>query len=485
MTAATIPLVPIVIGPEGRGRGYAVLASGGAVAPGSWSVDLPMLLLEWAKLGAEEPFAACLPLDGDAVVVCRGRYFRQLEIGPVAYLHAVHLDAAQLEAIGWQTEAVLEAIPVPAAEDTAFAQMELSVTTDPQTQRGADPLGATWADSYVAADLRYALDDLLIWGLRGIAPAHLRRRVLGWSTSAALPPRGSLNPRRQCQLFVARGQPPGDYADLRQAQAGPDGKVVGERIKDPPAYLAWEAFHRLGSLDGALAGTGWRADYSSDTATEMTARLARIAASHLSASAMLALLRELLASEDADQNAAARQVLPRYLELAGSNSEVAEPLAAFLETARPNEREFVPQFVAALAAKPLPNLDPPLLARVLPACSELAGSGAGPDVLEDVAKIAVHAAQVTERGNKVIDMLVRLLETWPLESRNMLDELAEPRFLAVLAEHGGRPMVEQATQGLLAKPRELLDRASLNRDSSVRALRALLGAYYRLKASHG
>lgn len=487
-----VRLPTLVVGPENNGRGYRLLASSPDVPDGNWIIDLPMMLLEWAKLERTEPFVACLPVDSatvpGGVVVVRARFFRRLPIGPVAYLHAACLTAEQCEAIGWQTEQVVGRIPDP-DESTAFAGAPLDIAIAPAPSRPWPRLDLAWTSRMVSVEPPIGLEEVLVRALASVDPPEQRQKVLSWATTAELPARGGLNPLRQCRLIVARDGSAPAVVGFLPYRIHADGTSEGEPAPVPPPRRAWEDFRHLLSADPALDANApelrWRAAFSDETPRAVVAELLRAAAGLFPSDAMITLLAVLTHHEDPAFREAGQSVLGQYAGAAAARGLLARPLVKLLQW--PDRDAQVIALLPHVDDAVLEQLSGAEFGQLLFTCvrhSEKTGVAALGDLAPRIAHFAVVYARRCETETLAIDPLLAIVHLLHAESRDELGSMLTARFLEA-ARAAGRTAVAQFTRLLAGPVRAQFARGPRTRGDAIRILGAMTGAIKQLEANHG
>lgn len=259
MLEASIQIATAVIGPQSGGRGYRVLARGGAVeiSPSADGriTEFALALAGWAD--EREPSAAALiPLDedGGGWMLLRAAYLGAMPTGTVAFANCLILDSRCMHAIGGHAENLLPFIPLPdGSRDFAEEPTIVSLAPSPPAPRHDwTGLGLEWRDRIVVVPAAADVEPTLRSILGDITPIGPDSRILGWSTTALLPSAGGFSAPRAFQLIVvnaAQGRPQGLPHLVATATQG---RFEGERVELSPPALAWERFRSLGAGDAAL-----------------------------------------------------------------------------------------------------------------------------------------------------------------------------------------------------------------------------------------
>lgn len=419
-----------VIGPENNGRGYSLLAGSGQMPPGSWIVDLPMLLLEWGKLQRPEGFAFCFPLDGGGALVGRGQFLRMLSLGPQAYIHLVHCNAAQLADLAFRTERVVAAIPWPDGS-TAFGEhpLDLPEAEDPVPDMAWDGLNLAWGSRFLTVEAGIDLDQTLAGALASIAPPSQRQRVAGWMTTSELPVRGSLDPMQACQLVISRDACPPWANWLHPGTVRADRTFAGEPVYPPPAWRIWQAFATLlGAEPDAQAASealAWRPALERQEPHLIAMEQARVASGHMRPAAMLRVLDRMLDHDERDLRIAGWQVLDEYLAALATRNRADGPVLDLIRSGR----------AAGHATRMLRHLDSTAVARLddddlamlaetaSPAAAQIADTPEGSALLSAIlGELAARCrANALAPSSRLVSSLLSLIADWPADTlrRNM------------------------------------------------------------------
>ena len=477
-----------VLGPESGGRGYRILASSSGQVSGSWTIDLPMVLLNWGQLEREESFAAQLPLEDGGALVCRGKFFRRVALGPVAWLHAVHLAPELLEETFERTEQLLALIPEP-DETLAFADAPLELASLPPPRRALwAGLNLAWTDRAIAVDPSVDLEAVLGAALASVDPPEQRRRVSGWATTAELPARGAISPLRQCRLIVARPGIELAEAGFLPASVNADGVPETPEGGEPPiGRHVWERLHAILRDGPAFAPAAdseqlaWRYVMSEQAPDKLVGRLLRNATKLLAPTSMATLLGKLAHLEDDALREPALEVLDQYFALLAETGHAAAPAAALL--AEGDAGEFAQIVLPRLddnALKALPGDDFASLVQVTIGIVRDRLGTAPAVVVDALARIAGELAYRCENQRYPVDPLLEIVHFWPDESTGKLRGLLTRKLLGRIAD-GGRSTLAGVTRKLL--PARHLEAAA--RDQRVAALLLHFVALRRLELAHG
>lgn len=278
-TAGNIPLhLPTFrIGPENMGRGYSLLAISPDLDTGAWRADLAMLMLNWAKKREQNAFSACLDLGDGTALVLRARYFRDTNIGVIAFANGAFCSKEALLALGQRTELVLEAIP-PVEEQQEFGANAIALTYRPLDRAIKDsadawaPFGMGWQPTFLKIPPDIASDEVIAQALASIRPQQLLTRNLGWATSAVLESRGKLAPYSRCRLVVSYDDAPPTLPDrFAKIIVRPNGALHGVKPDKPDSLKIWDKMTAI--IDSVLDG--------SKNATDTAEKIAGTANHHI------------------------------------------------------------------------------------------------------------------------------------------------------------------------------------------------------------
>lgn len=497
MTApGSLSLPTFVAGPENEGRGYGVLAHSGSAIRAGWTVDLPMILFEWAKLERREPFVACFPVADDVLAVCRARFFRRLAIGHVSFLNGALITTAQCERIGWRTELVAAQVPPP-DETLAFARQPLVIDV-PAPRAGPawswPGLGLAWGNRIIAVEQPRDVEQVVQLALDSIDPPDQRRRVVGWTTSIELAPRGALNPLRQCQLAVIGGAAPAIEGFVPMTLRL-DGTSDGVNIEPPAGRAMWMKL-RQALIESAPRLTDaeplrWRTEMTGMSPPEVATVLLRGAAGILPPAQTTRILYNLIMRGDEPLRAPGLRVLQEQLkQLAKTQPEEALDLIVQLREllAAPGWSQVAFSLLTPFDAAAFERAPPAMLAQLVDLAGTLVAtappSTLGRAALRPLAEIALAYTDCCEPSDPALTPLIGLIEHWPDEADDMLDNLASKRLVEAIAGRG-RAALAAITKKLLRLPPAVSGRyPARTREEWVRALRAMLGAIHHLENAH-
>lgn len=333
---AQMRLATFVIGPDLEGRGYRVLAGAHLPAQGGWQGNLPLVLLEWAKLRSASGFAGRFPVSGGVIAV-RGAYLGEASAGPVAFANGIFVADGQAGQVLACERALFGAIPQP-TQDIAFGERELDLACE--TGRHAEPwkgLGLAWQDRHIIVEGDLALDDVALAALESVDPPVQHARIRGWCTTCLLEARGDFLPIQSCNLLVTRSGEPSPPERFRPAYIRLDGSIGGDPVSPPPAYRFWrklaEAAQRQNPLpDQGLDGLAWRPEMADWTDETLAWHYVEVLSQHrLAYAAMVDALLGLGAIHDKRFDAAGSAAMARYLEALRQHPDVpfAEVAARF------------------------------------------------------------------------------------------------------------------------------------------------------------
>lgn len=490
---ARLSMPTFVAGPENEGRGYGVLAQSGPPIRAGWTVDLPMMLFEWAKLERQQPFAACLPMSDDLLVICRGRFFRRLAIGHDSYLNGALITTEQCARIGWRTELVAAHVPLP-DETLDFARQPLTIAIPPPQREPSarwPGLGLAWANRIIAVAPPRDLEEVIQLALGSIDPPEQRRRVIGWTTSIELAPRGALNPVRQSQLVAIGGAAP-DVEGFLPVTMHVDGTWDGPRIEPPEGRELWSRLHQaLVEWSPALEGEAllqWSPEMSDLSATEVAAILLRGAAQRMEPLPAIGLLANLIVRGEKPLHEPGIVLLEEQLAKL-ARTQPAEALHAVADLrgllAAPGRDPIALRVLMAFDAAAFDAAPEPVLATLLELAGTLVGAAGGNrGALRPLAEIALAYADRFDPSDPALFALVTLVERWPATAADMLDHLASTRLIEAVAARA-RASLAAITKKLLRMPAVPRDRYPARTQAEwVRALRATLAAIRHLENAH-
>ena len=257
----------LLFGPAAGGRGYRLLDASAPVTVSGPARErlnaLSLVLATWADSG-EPDFAACVPLgSGDAPsVILRARHLGSGLGGTIAYANALLVPGGPPYQ-GAARDGLLETIPAPDGTP-GFVDEDCTAVAAPGFEPMAGPwpgLGLAWRDRIVFVAEPIALDLVLWSALASIDPPEQRERILGWSTSLALPHFDAFVPAELFQLVVTRPGPvPQGWPHL--VGMVDDTGFSGPAVDPPDSWLAWTALHALAECDTlvqqALAPWTWQ-----------------------------------------------------------------------------------------------------------------------------------------------------------------------------------------------------------------------------------
>ena len=226
------------IGPELGGRGYKVLAAAGLSGHPGWIGNLPLVLLEWAKLRSADPFAGRFPVAGGAVVL-RAHYVEEGSNGPVAYANGVFVLDTQLSSVTANEAALLSRITD--AED--FGYDPVTVPDEEFAEPTVTPwqgLGLAWQDRHIQVDPSLSREEVALTALASVTPIVQRQRITGWSTTGLLEARGDFSTIRGCNLLATFPSEPLNHNRFKPYAIDAESKVSGEQIEEPETYRLWE-----------------------------------------------------------------------------------------------------------------------------------------------------------------------------------------------------------------------------------------------------
>lgn len=232
------------IGPERGGRGYRMLAVSGLAADTAWMGNVPLVLLEWAKLRSPTPFVGRFPVAGGAVIL-RGRYAEEGTDGPIAHANGVFVPDDMLDMVANNEAALVKRI----GKDEDFGQAPVVVDDADFAQplvTAWQGLGLAWQDRQIVVAATFDPEDVALAALASVVPVAQRRRIAGWSTTSRLETRGDFAPMRSCNLLViGPDEPRGPDRFLPYAVAA-DNSVSGETVAEPEAFRIWSALIEAG-----------------------------------------------------------------------------------------------------------------------------------------------------------------------------------------------------------------------------------------------
>lgn len=232
------------IGPERGGRGYRLLAATGLASDTAWTGNVPLVLLEWAKLRSPSPFVGRFPVTGGAVIL-RGRYAEEGTDGPIAFANGVFVPDAALDLVVRNEAALVKQIttgedfgqsPV-VVDDAAFA--EPMIVDWPG-------LGLAWRDRQITLASDFDPEDVALKALASVVPLAQRRRITGWSTTSRLETRGDFAPIRGCKLLATGPSEPRGHQRFVPYSISADNSASGEPVSEPDAYRLWSGLLAAG-----------------------------------------------------------------------------------------------------------------------------------------------------------------------------------------------------------------------------------------------
>lgn len=226
------------MGPEPRGRGYGVLAQSGFSTGASWQGNVPLVLLEWAKLRSAESFSGRFPVAGGAIAL-KAAYLGEGSGGSIARANGVFIDEASLPHILDGERSLFAAIPVP-SDSTEFGMQPLEVDISPYRSGDIWPgLGLAWRDRQLFVPPDTPLDDIVFAALGSINPPALRQRIRGWCTTGVLSARGDFLPIHSSNLLVTRSTEPVAQDRFLPATLRNPPDFDGERVAPPDNHHFW------------------------------------------------------------------------------------------------------------------------------------------------------------------------------------------------------------------------------------------------------
>ena len=265
---ARLRLPSFVMGPEPRGRGYGLLAQSGFAAGASWQGNVPLVLLEWAKLRIAEPFSGRFPVAGGAIAL-KAAYLGEGSGGSIARANGVFIDEASLPDVLDGEQSLFAAIPMP-SDSIEFGTQLLDVDMSPYRSGDLWPgLGLAWQDRQLFVPSDTLLDDVVFAALGSIDPPALRQRIRGWCTTGVLSARGDFLPIHNSNLLVTRSTEPLAQDRFLAATLRNPPEFDGERVAPPETHYFWSqmtrAFEAIQSdLGSAMAWQAEMAAWSHD-----------------------------------------------------------------------------------------------------------------------------------------------------------------------------------------------------------------------------
>ena len=261
---SSIALTAFIAGPEPEGRGYQMLAQSGPLPAGGWQGNLPLVLLEWAKLRSPHPFCGRFAVAGGAIAL-RAAYRGEGSAGPIARAHGVFIGDAMLPLVLPDERRIFAAIPVPEGDDGFGSEPVVIVPASPRPAEPVwDGLGLAWRDRQLFVKDPGALEETVFAVLDSIDPPSMRGRIKGWCTTGQLAGRGDFLPVHYSNLLVTQSNEPLANERLLPATAlaagGFAGGFDGEHVGAPDTYRFWQqlSFQMESVSPGIGADMGWQ-----------------------------------------------------------------------------------------------------------------------------------------------------------------------------------------------------------------------------------
>lgn len=274
-------LPTFVVGPEPDGRGSGLLAQSGLAGSAGWQGNLPLVLLEWAKLRMAEGFCGRFSVQGGAIAI-RAGYFGEGSAGPIARAFGIFIQDDALPMVQGCEHSLFAAIPVPNSSDD-FGAQPLDVMLQPdRAVTGFDRLGLAWTDRQIFAAAPQSLEEIALTALASITPAGQWARIKGWCTTAQLSARGDFLPIQRCSLLVTRPDEALAHERFVAARIDGDGLLDNAMVTPPANYQFWLQLRQMvGDQPGPLRdAVDWYADMSDWTNEELAWRFVEILSQH-------------------------------------------------------------------------------------------------------------------------------------------------------------------------------------------------------------
>ncbi|MBA4053061.1 MAG: hypothetical protein C0472_14525 [Erythrobacter sp.] len=474
----TIALPGFVVAPEARGRGYAVSM------PGSWTLNLAMMMLAWSQLLIEEEFAASIDIGPGGLLVCRGRFIKQLPSGDaVAVLVGVVVSDEQLARIGYRTDRLAASLPEP-AEGSTFGQSP-HIFTLPGERDDAAPwpeLRLAWCDRYVECLGECDRMELLHLAMDSIEPAPQRARIRSWATTDTLPARGSIDPMGQTQLLFgtnpARAPKRFLAAQVRGTRAD-DGVIVHEVTHVEPAPIP-ESFDthadmralaaQHAAIDGEAPELAWNVQLATLLPQDVAEKLALELAGKQKLSATLRLLEAMIdhprPAIRAGGEAAALKVLDRLAQR-GPLPDKALPLIGKL-AGNPDV------FGAVLGKRELKHENTNVTLSLAEIANRVVRGELRPEspVRSSLSAFTIELAQLSVRHHNFIESALTIGQSWPKDSLGEIADMLTTETATAFAEQHG-PEFRLLTRKLMDSG--FLDLATMK--DVDHALRRVAGAF--------
>ena len=426
MEPVTLPA--FVVAPQGRGRGYAVSVSGG------WTLPVAMMMLAWSQLLIEEEFAASIDIGPAGLLVCRGRFIKQLASGDaVAVMVGVVVSDEQLARIGYRTDLLAASLPEP-VEDTSFGQSPHVFALPAQAEGEAvwPDLQLGWCDRYVECLGECDRMELLHMAMDSIRPTSQRARIRSWATTDTLPARGAIDLMEQAQLLFGANAAAAPerflHAQVRGTRA-PDGAVIHEvtRVEQAVAPESFETHSdmlalaaRHADLGGDLPELAWSVPLAALTPQSVAEKLALDLAGKQKLSATLMLLEAMLSHRRAAIRAGGEAAALKVLERVAQRSPLTEKALPLVEQLAANPEVFG----AILGKRELDRENTPVIRALAKIASRVLSEGQAPEnpAQSSLAAFAIELAQLSARDHILIESALTIGQSWPDDS---LGEIAD------------------------------------------------------------
>jgi hypothetical protein len=429
---ASIDFPTFVVAPEARGRGYEV--SSAERLAGSWTLDLAMIMLAWSQLLIDEAFAAAIPIGNGGVLVCRGRFIRQLPSGDaVAVLLGVVVSNEQLAQIGYRTDQLAASLPQP-AEDTAFGQSPHRYAPGAGAAEAAlwEDLQLGWYDRYVECVGECDRMELLRVAMDSILPVSQRARIRSWATTDTLPARGAIDLMGQAQLLFGT-QPeraPERFlaAQVRGSRAG-DGGVIHEvthveQAVAPESFDAYNDMLALAARQGTMAGDApelaWSVQLAPLAPDALAEKLALDLAGKQKLSATLRLLEAMLDHRRPAIRAGGEAAALKVLERLAQRAPLTDKVLPLIGKLGGNPA----LFGRVLGHRPLKHQNTHVIVALAATASHALRTGQHAESPAGTAMsaFAVELAELAAPDDKLIECALTIGQSWPDDS---LGEIAD------------------------------------------------------------